>query len=326
MANWRTNFYLAERANELANSILTMMQLSGEDASSPGPSDPGDLDATVRASLIADAEYFMSMDPARLEQEYVDQKNTIDLILNADAKARIEIARAALSPAVWSGDAARAFHMQFTHMDTFMEQQSMQAASAAEAAAMMLAVSVQFRESFYDLVDKTIVVCRQQIEKQANNGTTWKSLFSNVAQEVVNVINLKTPTDLVNLSITDILEGTKRFGEDDVQGGESGQVIDGYINARTKLTQSYEDNLGIIQSRVSALRTSLNTLKLPLVEPNPLPSSAYVEGPDFRYEHFHPTVPEPGVSATEVEQERERYAAEKSQPDGVISHRLRGER
>jgi hypothetical protein len=54
-------------------------------------------------------------------------------------------------------------------------------------------------------------------------------------------------------------------------------------------------------------------------------ASADVDSPDFRYERFaHSSHQFPGDFAPEVERERQKYVAEKTKPDGVITHRLTG--
>lgn len=324
MANWRTNFHLAERSNELANSMLNMLNTTtGQSPNVPGAGIAGEGEAAVRNTLIADAEYFMSMDPKRLEQEFNDQVRAANLALDAEARANVRLVQDVLDPNVWHGTAAEAFHKQMTHIETFMDQQSAQASMAAQAAGMMFAVSVQYRESFYDLADKTIAVCRAKINSTVGEAPKWKSLTADVAGAVKGLVTGKTVADLASWTIDQILAATKLFAETDVQDGEPTQIVDGYLIARDTLVSSYESNVGTIESWIASRRTDLDQLKLPLLEP--LPPTTDVDSPDFRYENFAYGEPVPGVDNTSVERERTSYVEEKPKPGGLIGPGLAGE-
>jgi hypothetical protein len=323
MADWQTNFYLANRSNDLADAMLTMLNVTtGQPANVPGVGDPANGEAAVRDSLIADAEYFMSMDPERLEQEFDSQVRAANLTLDADARASVRLVQDVLDPNVWHGTAAELFHKQMTHIETFMDQQSSQALLAAQAAGMMFSVSVQYRESFYDLVDKTIAVCNAKIAERAAEATNWKSVTLDIIGAVKNLVTGKTAADLLNWSVDQILSATKSFTDKPAPDGAPAEIVDGYLNARNSLTQSYESNLGNIKSWLESRCGDIEQLKLPLLEP--LPVSADVDSPDFRYENFSYHEPVPGVDNGSVERERTRYAQEKAKPDGLIGVRLAG--
>jgi hypothetical protein len=324
VANWRTNFYLANRANNLADAMLTMLNnATGDSSNVPGMDPRTNGEDVIRNSLITDAEYFMSMDPARLEDEFNSQIRAANLSTNAEAKANLDLAQATLNPTVWHGVAAKKFHKQISYATTFMDQQGAQATFAAQAAGMMLAVSVQFRESFYSLVDTTIAVCNAKIARTpVSSDLNWKSILIDIVGELKDLVTGKTIADLASWTIDTMLKATSKFTEEPPVDGEPAQIVDGYVNARNLLVRSYEDNVGSIQSWVSARRGELAGLTMPLLEP--LPRTTDVDSPDFRYENFAYVEPVPGVDNASVERERTQYAEEKSKPHRLIGARLDG--
>ena len=96
---------------------------------------------------------------------------------------------------------------------------------------------------------------------------------------------------------------------------------------RDRLFAAYEDNLDQIRSWISERREELADSTETI--PAPLPAYADVRSPDFRYENFAMVGVMDNVPAgiaPEVERERRRYVAERTEPDGVIAQRLAGDR
>src|ERR1041385_7182829 len=110
------------RADELADSILTMCSVNGGSPTVPGLDPRENGEQAIRSSLITDAEEFMSLDPERLEDEFGQQVRAGQQTKNPESGADISYAQDVLDPNVWSGTAAKAFHKQLSYMRSFVDQ------------------------------------------------------------------------------------------------------------------------------------------------------------------------------------------------------------
>lgn len=116
---------------------------------------------------------------------------------------------------------------------------------------------------------------------------------------------------------------TAAVEKEPVAGDKAIPVVEGYLSARDSLFASYEDNLEQIRAWIQARWTDVHadTVTIPV----PLPASADVDSPDFRYENFA-LVGHPADLTAQVERERQQYVDEKTRPGGLIGHRLAGDR
>lgn len=261
------------------------------------------------------------MDPIRLEERFNDLTR-LSLHLDAESIAEVDFAKGELSGS-WSGDAAVEFGKQMSRVDTFMVQQLEQAAVAAHGVGMMYAISVQYRESFYDLLDKTIQVCRSVTEEKGQPGIKWLSVAADVLDSALDIVTFKAPVDLAKWVVDQVLAMLPSLGEEEVKGADALAVVGGYTDARDKLRGSYEDSVDRIGGWLEARRTDVGALGMPILEPKEFGGD--VHSADFSYEKFFYEHHDPGAYAPAVERERKEYVAENPKGDGVIARRLTGE-
>jgi hypothetical protein len=274
-----------------------------------------------RKTFDVDAELYMSMDPDRLTEEY----DEIRTAANAngplsDPRSTVAAAQAELG-SHWHGEAAQAFFNQLQHVQQRIVTQHDYTLVAAQAVAMMYTVSVTFRASCHDLMTKTAIVCDAIADQHAPQPTNWAKVIVDLVDKAISVV--KNPQDVFGMAIDETLGRISQATENTaVDGAEAGPVVDGYVAARDQLFASYEHSIGQIHEWIDARRKEFDNLDATL--PEPLPSSANVGSPDFRYERFYLDGHTPADYAPEVERERQRHADEKSKPDGVIARRLTG--
>jgi hypothetical protein len=320
VANFITNNDLSSAAFGLAHSMLTMCDRNGIGPDIIGVPDQMDVEV-FRRSFEIDAELYMSMDPVRLVEEY----DEIRVAANqngptADPNGIIERAKIDLE-AIWQGEAADAFVIQLGRVQGCISTQHEYALVAAQAVGMMYAVSVSFRASCHDLMSQTSIVCDAVADKLAPQPTNWAKVTVDIAGKVIDVV--KNPAQIADMAIDELLNLVGNATDDKpVAGAEAIPVINGYVDARDRLFESYEQALGSIKDWVSARRGEYVGLDDAL--PQPLPAYADVDSPDFSYERFFYLDHAPGDYAPEVDRERQKYVEEKSDPDGVIAQRLAG--
>jgi hypothetical protein len=326
MAYWRTNEQMATWADIFATELLNMVNFTTEKSPNiPGVDPQVNGEAVIRDVIIEDAEFFMSMNPERLEQEFNDQVRAAATVHDDAAMANMEYAQSLFAPGIWTGHAAEAFHKQMTNIENFVTEQQAQALLAAQAAGMMLAVSVQFRESFFSLMDMTTDVCQAAVRGQVNTGTNWKSLFVDVVAEVKNILTMKAAADLGSGAIDKLISGTKMFTDEPVPDSDAGAIIDGYIGSRNRLKKSFQDNVEAVQRWIASRRTEFADKDRAPELMKPMSPTTDVDGPAFCYSEFAYVASVPGVDDASVEWERQRYITEKSKPGGLIGRRLSGE-
>ncbi len=327
MPYWRTNEQLATWADIFADELLNMVNFTTETSPNiPGVNPKENGEAVVRDGIVADAEFFMSMDPQRLEDEFNDQVWATNHIHDDGAIANVEYVQGLVAPGIWAGDAAEAFFTQMSNVKTFITGQQAQTVMAAQAAGMMLAVSVQFRESFFSLMEMTTDVCQAIVRGQVNKDTNWKSLFVDIVAEAKNLLTLKTPADLTSSLVDKVIGGTKMFSDEPVPDSDAGVIIDGYISSRDRLKKSFQDNVDAIRQWIAQRRAEFAASRTAVLLLRPLPPYTDVDGPDFRYSLFqYAPQPVPGVDDGSVERERQHYVEEKVKPGGLIGRRMSGE-
>lgn len=322
MAYFVTDTDLQAAAFGLAHSMLEMLDRDGIGPDVLGAPDRMDVDV-FRRTFEVDAELYMSMNPTRLADEYNDictaaKANGID----SDPHSIVDAARYSLE-ANWHGKAADAFFEQLGRIQDRVRTQHDYMLVAAQAVGMMYAVNVAFRASCHDLMRQTAVVCDAIADKHAPRPANWRKVIVDLVSKAIDVVG--SPTEILGMAVDGILDGVSKATEDEpVAGAEAIPVVNGYVAARDQLFASYEDGMGRIDDWIAARRKEFAGLDGTL--PQPLPSVADVDSPDFRYEQFFYDLHDPAELAPEVERERQRHLAEKSRPDGVIAQRLAGDR
>jgi hypothetical protein len=264
----------------------------------------------------------MSMNPDRLTEEFDEiHKAALDTWLYADPNGVVDSLKIEVE-AWWHGEAAVAFSQQMTRISDCLKAQQEFTLFATHSVSMMYALSVQFRASCRDLMEKTADTCEAIAAEQPNPGLNWASIGTSFAKAVVDGIKSADPGKLTEWAVDQLLGGAAAALEPKpVAGDKAIPVVRGYVSARESLFASYEDNLEQIRAWIQKcwdhVQADTSTI------PQPLPPSTDVDSPDFRYEHFA-HVGDSADLAPEVERERQQYVEEKSKPGGVIGHRLAG--
>jgi hypothetical protein len=323
VANFVTDTDLQAAAFGLAHSMLEMLDRDGVGPDVIGLPDQMDVDV-FRRSFEVDAEVYMSMDPARLSQEYDEIRTAANANgPSSDPHSIIQAAVVGLE-AHWHGDAADKFFEQLTRIQQRIATQHDYTLVAAEAVGMMYAVNVAYRASCHDLMSKTAIVCAAIAEEHAPQQTNWAKVIVNFVGKAIDVVN--APKDILGMAVDGILGKIESATEDKpVAGADALPVVNGYIEARDELFSSYENSIGQVHEWIDARRREYAELDETL--PQPLPSITDVDSPDFRYENFfYDQHDNPREYAPEVERERQRYVDEKTKPDGAIAQRLAGDR
>jgi hypothetical protein len=319
-----TNDELLRAAYNLTGAIIAMYRADGWDPDRIGETDARDVDV-IGTTIEDDAELFMSMDPERLEEEYNEIRAAGRFTVHeADPTGVIGRLHKELEPN-WAGNAADAFSVQLSKITSCITVQHEYTTLAAQAVGMMFAVTTQFRASCRDLMEQTAQTCDSVAAGSGNPGRNWLETGVGLVRSLIDTITKSDPAALANWTLDQFVgEVGDALANTPVPGDKAGPVAEGYFAARERLFSSYEDNLEQIRAWISARREDLASLGETI--PDPLPASADVDSPDFRYENFHHPDHVPADYAPEVERERQRYVEEKTKPDGVIAERLAGER
>jgi hypothetical protein len=315
---------LRSGAYRLSGGMSAMLRADGLDPDIIGIPDQQDADVFAESFQI-DAEFYMSMNPDRLGEEFDEiRKAALDTSHLSDPNGVVDALKTQMD-AWWHGEAAQEFSKQLNLIHTCIENQYQFTLLAAHAVSMMYALSTQFRASCRDLMEKTADTCQAIAAEQPNPGLDWASIGVSFAKAVIDGIKSADPGKVAGWAVDQLLgQATAALEPKPVPGDKAIPVVDGYISARDGLFKSYEDNLEQIRDWIQKRWAELHDD--PTTIPEPLPASTDVDGPDFRYENFaYHDHAHPEDYAPEVERERQRYAAEKAKPGGVISQRLTGE-
>jgi hypothetical protein len=222
----------------------------------------------------------------------------------------------------WHGEAAVEFSRQMSRIKNCIDAQYTFTQFATHAVSMMYALSVQFRASCRDLMEKTADTCDAIAAEQPNPGLSWASIGTSFAKAVIDGIKSADPLKLKDWAVDQLLgSAAEALAPKPVAGEKAIPVVRGYVSARDDLFASYEDNLEQIRAWIQKCweQVEFDTTSIPF----PLPATTDVDSPDFRYEHFA-HVGNTANLAPEVERERQRYVEEKPKPGGIITQRLDG--
>lgn len=313
---------LRSAAYTLSGAMSAMLAADGIDPDILGVPDQVDGDVIAR-SIEIDAEFYMSMNPASLTEEYNEILDAAAAIeRESDPNGFVESAMNDIE-AWWVGEASQAFTKQCTRIQSCIDSQFEFTVLAAQSIGMMYAVNAQFRASCLDLMEKTAQTCRSVTEGLGASGGEWAEAGVSLFRAAIDAIKNANPTKVLDWGVEQIWSQIgKAVQPKPVEGAEAIPVVSGYVAARERLFAAYEDNLDQIGEWIAARREDLagSTMSIP----EPLPPSTDVDSPDFRYENFYYSTNVPGVHGPEVERQRQKYVDEKAKPDGVITHRLSG--
>jgi hypothetical protein len=312
-------------AYRLADAMIAMLRRDGLDPDIPGYPDQKDADVFVRSFEI-DAEMYMSMNLEALGEEFNEVRNAARAIKEeGDPNGVVRSLHEEVETA-WHGEAAVAFTNQLYRIERCVDAQYEYTKLAAHTVTMMYAVNAQFRASCRDLMEKTADKCDAIAVGQDSSGVNWAAIGTSLAKAVIDGIKSADPSKLREWAVDQLLGyAVQALESKPVDGADALPVVEGYLTAREELFASYEDNLEQVRTWIDGRRDELAASTTTI--PEPLPASADVDSPDFRYERFaHGTHQFPGDFAPEVQRERQKFVAEKAKPDGVITHGLSGER
>jgi hypothetical protein len=315
---------LRTSAFRLADAMIAMLRRDGLDPDIPGVPDQEDKDVFIRSFEI-DAEMYMSMNLDALGEEFKEVRKAALAIKDESDPNGVVLSLHEEVELAWHGEAAVAFTNQLYQIQRCIEAQYEFTQLAVHTVTMMYAVNAQFRASCRDLMEKTADKCDAIAVGQDGPGINWAAIGTSLAKAVIDGIKSANPGKLREWAVDQLLAHAVQVVEPKpVAGAEAVPVVEGYLTAREELFASYEDNLEQIRTWIDGRRDELaaNTTTIP----EPLPASADVDSPDFRYERFtHGSHQFPEQFAPEVERERQKLVAEKAKPAGVITHRLTGE-
>lgn len=315
---------LRSGAYALSGALNAMLAADGIDPDILGVPDQVDSDVIAR-SIEIDAEFYMSMNPASLTEEYNEILDAaIATKRESDPNGYVDSMKNDIE-SWWVGEASQAFTTQCTKIQNCIDSQFEYTVLAAQAIGMMYAVNAQFRASCLDLMEKTAQTCRSVTDGLGSPGTAWTEAGIGLFRAAIGALKNADPSKITSWAVEQIWSQVgSAVSNTTVPGAEAIPVVSGYVEARERLFAAYEDNLDGVGEWISARREDLAGLTMAI--PEPLPSCTDVDSPDFRYELFHIGGDVQGDYGPEVERERQKYVTEKTKPDGVITHRLAGER
>lgn len=333
---WKSDSALGMIAFDLGRKVIEMYDSCGTpipttyvDPRGPHRGSPShDAQQTFIEMFILDAEDFTSLDPQKIIDEYQRMRQAADATgTESGADQHLGTARTKLA-AGWHGEAAVAFAEQLENIGKFMDQQQERLVYAMQAMGTAFGLAVQFRQSYFDLAETTIEACRAVMAKHPDAPTVTSTMIeigSELVKLGVGAVGAKSPKELAKVGIEWFKEEFQGAVKEKVSidSSDAARVLDGYVNARSRLRGSFEDGLGQLGMWLDRQRGSYFSLRVPILEP--LPASCDVRGPDFSYGKFFNDGHDATAYAPKVEQERKKFAEENPRPDGPIHRRLKGE-
>jgi hypothetical protein len=306
----------------LSYAMSEMLAADGIDPDIAGNPDQTDGDVFARSFEI-DAELYMSMDLARLKDEYEEILDAADATKwHSDPNGYVESARIDID-AWWVGPASVAFTDQLSRIVKCIDSQYEYTVHAATAVSMMFAVNGQFRASCLDLMQKTAQHCKVVADGLETPAPEWSEAGMGLFKAAIDAVKNVDPSKIKDWAVDQIYSQiSSALKPAPVVGAEAIPVVTGYVEARDRLFAAYEDNLDQVRGWIRARRDNLAALTVAM--PVELPPCTDVDSPLFQYDQFFYSQ-EPGVHGPEVERERGKYVAKKQKPGGVISQRLDGE-
>lgn len=238
---------------------------------------------------------------------------------DGDARAELQVANARLA-ANWHGEAATAFAKQMSFAETFMTQQQDRLLLAVQAMGMVYKLSVEIRHSYWELADATIAGCDIEMGKEAGRAAkAVVGMGSEIAKSVIGAFDIESRRGLLTWALDSVVSISSKGMEISLEGSEAGEVLNAYLRGRDELRRSWESGLLDIRDWLNQQDAELGADDVPLLEP--LPTTADVHSPDFRYEHFASAEHSVETYSPKVEEEHKRVVLV-DRPSGVIADRL----
>lgn len=312
---------LLSASYQLSYAMSEMLTADGLNPDILGHPDQEDGDVFARTFEI-DAELYMSMNLDRLTEEYNEILDAATATkYQSDPNGVVEPARIDIEN-TWIGAASQRFVTQLHKIVACIDSQYTYTVHAATAISMMFAVNGQFRASCLDLMLKTAQHCDTVTAKLEKPAPEWSEAGIGLFRAAVDAVKNVDPSKITGWAVDQIYSQVgSSLKPRPVAGAEAIPVVTGYVEARDRLFTAYEDNLDQVREWINARRKDLAGLTVAM--PEELPPYTDVDSPEFRYDQFF-YEGEPGVHGPEVERERQRYVAEKTEPGGVIGQRLDG--
>src|SRR5437660_7590859 len=287
MDDWKNDATLGLVALNLGQKVVEMYDSCGipipDDYLDPKGPPVGDVQQKVIEMFILDAEDYTSMDPQKIVDEYQRMQKPADATGTEGSEAAIHLDTAhGLVLAHWQGDAAIAFAEQLDKITKFMDQQQERLVYAMQAMGMAFGMAVQFRQSYFDLAQATIEACRDVIDKRPPEPTV-NSVMIALGREMVTLtveaLGAKNPKELAKTAIGWFKDKFEKSKESvSVGNGDASRVLNGYLDARQRLRDSYDGGLSRLRDWLDAQRSAYFSLNVPILDP--LPSCTDVHSPD----------------------------------------------
>lgn len=321
MAMWPSEDELRDAAERLIKKLIELydMFVGNPDYYPPSAAEP------IFESLRLDAQDYLSLDPQRIEDEYERTINAArDVGDNAAATAELELMNNTHLVG-WSGPAALEFKRRVTLVREVGDSQAAEIRQGCLCLGTMLALAVESRRSYLELVEATIAAADRALGNEVKRDT--KAAIS-ISADVVKDLLALNPETLASGGLSMFIGVAKNVADVIIEGGDAPEVIDSYVRGRTSLAASYRGGLELVRLRLDGTHESLRGRTFPL-EP-PLDAVTDIDSPDFSYENlkYHA-----GVSqdfGSRVAEEREKYLADKNAAEQTesseIGDRLRGAR
>jgi hypothetical protein len=318
VAEWKTDAELYDAAYRVGRKVVDMYT---DDGAFIGVGQP--LDAVMNG-FREDAEFFMSLDPRKIIDEFERlRRAAADTGHNAEAESILTAAEGHLI-ANWHGAAAEKFAHQMSYARTFMGQQQEQLAFAAHSMGTAYSLAVHARSSYHNIAEATIGQCDNEIAEHGKRNTKAAiGLLGEIAKACITGFSLPAKAGEVTVWALEnfVAIGTKA-GEVALEGDDCAKVTNSYVQAIRGLKGSFEDGLNQLRMWLDEQEGSLAQDKVPLLEP--LPASVDVKGADFSYGSFFHEERGRDSFGPRVEQQRKMNASKFYEPTGPIGERLAG--
>lgn len=316
MADWVTDDELYDAAKRCGAKLLEMCTDAIGDADT---TPPGSLPRTIVDSLRLDAEDFMFYDPARLDEEY-GRMLAVAKAIGSDPYTAADLEETKNHLVNWTGDAATAFKRQIDLMKEYCDLQQLNILQALQCVLAAGQLAIHARADYLELAEATIAAAQREIGEQSKRVAT--ASVAVVGEIVESVLDLD-PKSLITGSITMFSNVSSEITQAVIEGDDADVVIDNYIIARNQMRARYDHAFSNLKSVLQVRAEEVMREGHPLREP--LPTFCHVESPDFSYERFQSSrVDGPAPITPVVEEERKKYAEEKTARGSEIDRRLNG--
>lgn len=251
-------------------------------------------------SMEADLNEVTSLDPQVFVNEY-DRLWKIYSRMPGDQKVNADLDAAREHLGDWHGDTKDAFGRQISYIETFMETQQTATREALTYIEALFTAAVGVRQQYKNLMDGTIKAIDSFMAGQRAEKINFA--IGTVGDLVKDVIGGggKLPATLANMAVSLVKNGLTH----DINLKDWITVSTDYADGAVRMKNDRQTSIGTL---VGHLGGKLSWIVNEPVILEPLPSSAQVGSPDFRYESFDSTNMDAQDFGGKVDQENQRKA------------------